>query len=105
VIARVAPMLGMLPDIQGAPAINQSLYIPLQPGRPAGAPRTPVAAAPPEKTAPLPVKPALTLPATTLAPARPVKRDLRHEASLPASPVVGASVLPTSAASPSLAAR
>jgi cell division protein FtsI (penicillin-binding protein 3) len=105
VIARVAPMLGMLPDIQGAPAINQSLYIPLQPGRPAGAPRTPVAAAAPEKTAPLPVKPGLTLPATTLAPARPGKRDARHEAALPASPVVGASVLPASAASPSLAAR
>ena len=39
VIARIAPMLGMLPDIQDAPAINQALYIPLQPGRPAGAAR------------------------------------------------------------------
>ena len=29
VIARIAPMLGMLPDIQDAPAINQALYIPL----------------------------------------------------------------------------
>ncbi len=37
VIARIAPMLGMLPDIQDAPAINQALSIPLQPGRPAGA--------------------------------------------------------------------
>ena len=35
VIARVAPMLGMLPDIQDAPTINQALFIPLQPGRPA----------------------------------------------------------------------
>ena len=35
VIARIAPMLGMLPDIQDAPAINQALYIPLQPA-PAG---------------------------------------------------------------------
>ena len=34
VIARVAPMLGMLPDIQDAPQINQALYIPLQPARP-----------------------------------------------------------------------
>ena len=39
VIARIAPMLGMLPDIQDAPAINQALYIPLEPGRPAGARR------------------------------------------------------------------
>ena len=38
VIARIAPMLGMLPDIQDAPAINQALYIPLQPTRPPGAP-------------------------------------------------------------------
>ena len=36
VIARIAPMLGMLPDIQDAPPINQALFIPLQPGRPAG---------------------------------------------------------------------
>ena len=42
VIARIAPMLGMLPDIQDAPAINQALYIPLQPGRPAGAGARPV---------------------------------------------------------------
>src|ERR1700760_1304242 len=45
VIARIAPMLGMLPDIQDAPTINQALYIPLQPGRPAGAPRAPATAA------------------------------------------------------------
>ncbi len=29
VIARIAPMLGLLPDIQDAPAINQALFIPL----------------------------------------------------------------------------
>ena len=34
VIARIAPMLGMLPDIQDAPAINQALYIPLAAGPP-----------------------------------------------------------------------
>ena len=38
VIARVAPMLGLLPDLQDADAINQSLYIPMQPARPPGAP-------------------------------------------------------------------
>ena len=36
VIARIAPMLGLFPDLQDKPAIDQALYIPLQPGRPAG---------------------------------------------------------------------
>jgi cell division protein FtsI (penicillin-binding protein 3) len=36
VIARIGPMLGMLPDLQNMPAINQALAIPLEPGRPAG---------------------------------------------------------------------
>ena len=49
VIARIAPMLGMLPDIQDAPAINQALYIPLQPGRPAGAARGPLTVAAPAR--------------------------------------------------------
>ena len=84
VIARMAPMMGMLPDIQDAPAINQALYIPLEPGRPPGAPRdgaTPEAAAKPPVAQ---AKPALTVPATTLPTARPVIRNLRHEAALPA---------------------
>ena len=37
VIARIGPMLGLLPDVKDAPQINQALFIPLQPGRPAGA--------------------------------------------------------------------
>jgi cell division protein FtsI (penicillin-binding protein 3) len=37
VIARIGPMLGMLPDMANMPAINQSLAIPLQPGKPPGA--------------------------------------------------------------------
>jgi cell division protein FtsI (penicillin-binding protein 3) len=41
VIARIGPMLGLLPDIKDMAAINQALYIPLQPSRPAGAPRVP----------------------------------------------------------------
>jgi cell division protein FtsI (penicillin-binding protein 3) len=40
VIARIGPMLGLLPDLVDAPAINQALYIPLQPGRPPGASRS-----------------------------------------------------------------
>jgi cell division protein FtsI (penicillin-binding protein 3) len=36
VIARIAPMLGMFPDLQDAAQIQQALYIPLQPGVPAG---------------------------------------------------------------------
>ena len=38
VIGRIGPMLGMLPDIQDMPEINQALAIPLQPGCPPGAP-------------------------------------------------------------------
>ena len=116
VIARIAPMLGLLPDIQDAPAINQALYIPLQPGRPAGAQRGPVTAAGQESPrdalhdavgklgAPL-SKPGLTVPATTLSPTQPIKRDQRHEADLPAPHIIGAAVLPASGVSPSLAAR
>src|SRR5262249_61948721 len=40
VIARIGPMLGMLPDIVDAPAINQALHIPLQPARPPRGPAT-----------------------------------------------------------------
>ncbi len=81
-------MLGLLPDIDDAPAINQALYIPLQPGRPPGA-----KAALPEKPAekvptgtPMahaaPLRPATpaALPATPLQ-AVPLARDLRHEAT------------------------
>jgi len=85
VIARIGPMLGMLPDIQDAPQINQALYIPLQPGRPVSAPRGPVTAAVPEKpSTTTPVRPALTAPVVPLAPARPLGRDPRHEATAPA---------------------
>jgi cell division protein FtsI (penicillin-binding protein 3) len=104
VIARIAPMLGMLPDIQDAPVINQALYIPLEPGRPAGAAgRGPRTVAVREKAAPPAARPELTVPVTPLAPARPMARDPRHEAAVPASPVAGAAVLPV--ASSSLAHR
>ncbi|HYZ21027.1 MAG TPA: penicillin-binding protein 2 [Rhodopila sp.] len=79
VIARVGPMLGLLPDIKDMPAINASLAIPLQPGRPAGAPaRGPAYDV--KAIAPSP-KPALTVPPTPLPPAitRPLQ-ELRREA-------------------------
>jgi cell division protein FtsI (penicillin-binding protein 3) len=105
VIARIAPMLGMLPDLQDAPAINQALYIPLEPGRPAGAPRGPLTAVAPAKPAAASVRPALTVPVTPLAPARPVARDPRHEASGSAPAAFGAAVLPAAAESHALAVR
>ena len=108
VIARIGPMLGMLPDIQNAPTINQALYIPLQPGRPAGAPRGPLTAAAPEATGKpgtSAAKPGLTVPAAALPPARPILRDPRHEAAVPANHLLGAAVLPATAATPALAAR
>ena len=98
VIARVAPMLGMLPDIQDAPAINQALYIPLEPGRPAGAPRGSLTAATPERTVPAATRP---LP---LAPARPAIRDPRREAAVPAPPP-DAAMSAAAAAPHALAAR
>ncbi len=38
VIARIGPMLGVFPEIENAAAVQASLFIPLQPGRPANAP-------------------------------------------------------------------
>src|SRR5262249_28920456 len=75
VIARIGPMLGMLPDTQDAPAINQALSIPLEPGRPPGA----VARGPGAADAKL----APTWPVTALPPARPVaSQSQKREAVL-----------------------
>jgi cell division protein FtsI (penicillin-binding protein 3) len=87
VIGRIGPMLGLLPDLVDAEAIRQALYIPLQPGRPAGAPRTPpVAAASPEAPPPPgPRQPRAGQPIPASAqpiPARAAPHDQRHEASL-----------------------
>ncbi len=96
VIARAAPMLGLLPDTDNASAIAQALNIPLQPGHPPGAkvaipppgppaketpmaknaPRAPAAPLGAPTGAPLP---ALAIP-TPATPAEPILRDLRHEA-------------------------
>ena len=106
VIARIAPMLGMLPDIQDAPAINQALHIPLAAGPAGRRGARPVDGRPPRQSlTPHRRGPALTVPVTPLAPERPMARDPRHEAAAPASPVAGAAVLPTAATAPSLAAR
>jgi cell division protein FtsI (penicillin-binding protein 3) len=108
VIARIGPMLGMLPDIEHAAEINQALAIPLQPGRPPNArpPQTgvPIAKAPPAKlnqTLPAASR-ALGNPPATL----PSPRDPRHEATLPTQvPTqlprgpIGASFVPASVTS------
>ncbi|MDR3538841.1 MAG: penicillin-binding transpeptidase domain-containing protein [Acetobacteraceae bacterium] len=88
VIARIGPMLGLMPDTQDAPTINASLAIPLEPGRPPGAPaRGPMTAV--ESVRPAGPRPVLTVPATVLPPATPRPRETRRETSIaPATPVV-----------------
>jgi cell division protein FtsI (penicillin-binding protein 3) len=91
VIARAAPMLGLLPDLENAAAIKAALAIPLQPSRPGGSrPGAPQAAAPPvAHAAPAPVRPPVvtaptaTLPPPTARPVAPILQDLRHEARYP----------------------
>jgi hypothetical protein len=84
-------MLGLLPDLEDAAAINEALYIPLEPTRPAGAkgPAAGPAPAPaPPPVAAVPPKPghSPTLPASVLPAVRPSARDMRHEASLQIAP-------------------
>ena len=71
VISRIGPMLGMMPDIADAPAINQALAIPLQPGRPPGAPVRGPGSTGMSEPAPRTVasQPRLTVPPTMLPPA------------------------------------
>jgi cell division protein FtsI (penicillin-binding protein 3) len=73
VIARIAPMQGLLPDLNDAATINAQLYIPLQPGHPPGVKPSgpPIASA----------RPAMPVPAATPQQAAP-PHDYRHEASL-----------------------
>ena len=110
VIARIGPMLGLLPDIQDMPEINQALAIPLQPGRPAGAPAHGLAAPTPvaesaTKTTVGASRPNLTVPATVLPPAitRPapvVRQQTQLERPDPAAPDAAAprSAAPNAAA-------
>ena len=101
VIARIGPMLGLLPDIANMPAIDQSLYVPLQPPHgypiPKGQPwpGEPVASPPPAATpAPVSNTPAGTAPVAnapvgqpvapvpaSAPPARRTPEQMRHEAA------------------------
>ncbi|HEY4040991.1 MAG TPA: hypothetical protein VGM32_04000, partial [Rhodopila sp.] len=97
VIARIGPMLGLLPDIADMPQINQALAIPLEPGRPPGAfargpgtrkPTTDATAkAIAGPTTPAASRPNLTVPATMLPPAisRPAPNIRRETNSAPTS--------------------
>jgi cell division protein FtsI (penicillin-binding protein 3) len=100
VIARIGPMLGMLPDLVNMPAINQALSIPLQPGRPSGAPARGPAASSPIDAAARSVnqknKLNLTVPATVLPPARSrplpdVRRQTRQQTPSTSAPVLAVS--------------
>ncbi len=83
VIARIAPMLGMLPDMQDADQINAALAIPLQPAPPPGAPKL-IAVDSGTSGEPRPGQAAVTpVPASTRRVA-PLHGDARHEAALPA---------------------
>ena len=76
VVAKIGPMLEMLPDIANAPAINAALSIPLQPGRPAWAkpsPGQPVGQPPVAGGAPMAANPAPAAPRATTTPPPPPK--------------------------------
>lgn len=107
VISRIGPILGLLPDTADAAAINQSLYIPLQPARPPGASArgpgnpgpmpTPDATTASAKTAaPRPgtmSHPNLTVPATELPPAMGrTPKAMRREAQAGRAPVTAHTV-------------
>jgi cell division protein FtsI (penicillin-binding protein 3) len=89
VIARIGPILGLLPDIQDMPAINQALYIPLQPARPPGAPALGPWSAPTpieetgrmesEKSRPRLTVPATALPPALSRPARTIRRETKYD--------------------------
>ena len=67
-IARIGPMLGMLPELANTAQINTALAIPLQPARPPNALRSP-----PVAVAPAPVKPTRPPPATAARPTPPAQ--------------------------------
>lgn len=72
VIARIGPVLGLLPETDTAAATQATLAIPLQPGRPAAA----IA------------KPAPAQPAAAKPPAKPATPDYKSQAALPVGTVV-----------------
>jgi cell division protein FtsI (penicillin-binding protein 3) len=78
VIARIAPMLGLFPDIQNEAAVQASLAIPLEPARGSG---EPTGTGSPLEPPPMPDAATVSAP----LPAHPSRRDLlalRHEAAL-----------------------
>jgi cell division protein FtsI (penicillin-binding protein 3) len=88
VIARIGPMLGLLPDIEHMAEINAQLAQPLQPGRPPGAaarpPLAPAKPGAPNAGPPIASTPQSRpgAPQPTAVPQAAPPRDIRHEASL-----------------------
>jgi hypothetical protein len=86
VIARIAPMLGLLPDTADMAAIQQQLYIPLQPAhgyvppKLAPWPGEPLATAAPVAAAPAPASPSVA-PVPASMPPRRTPEQMRHEAA------------------------
>ena len=78
VIARIGPMLGLMPETTNAPTIQASLAIPLQPNRGYGTHETPVAKAP--------VKAPPGVPAPTGRPRRPARTSRRGSTRRALSP-------------------
>jgi cell division protein FtsI (penicillin-binding protein 3) len=75
VIRRVAPILGMVPETERAPQIQQTIAIPLQPGRPAARPATPPVAGSPAPRGNVPAAapaPRGNVPAAAPSPLRPI---------------------------------
>ena len=98
VIARIGPMLGMLPDLVDKNAITQALYIPLQPARPAGAGRSPLVGIGPARPAPVAASAKSGAPLPAAMQPHPAVRDLRHEASLELTVTGAARAVPSVAA-------
>jgi cell division protein FtsI (penicillin-binding protein 3) len=107
VIARIGPMLGMLPDIADKPTIDQALYIPLEPGRPPGVTaRGPGVASVSPDHKPAPAKSTLTVTPTVLPPAmaRP-SPDLRRETNAQPMPGGASASVMTVSTAPSVVGR
>jgi cell division protein FtsI (penicillin-binding protein 3) len=90
VIARAAPMLGLLPDTDDAEAIKAALSIPLEPGRPANA-----RAALPAPAAPAPAAPART-PMAHAQPPRQLPGVRPQAVPATAAPAAGRAAAPAS---------
>jgi cell division protein FtsI (penicillin-binding protein 3) len=79
VVRSIAPILGMIPETERSQEIQASIHIPLQPSRPAAAPRTPAAAPRAAPTPPQATPPAAAPSASTRSAAAPAAQ---REASL-----------------------